>query len=243
MWIENEAPTITEQSEPVKGQRHSHPAFGQISVVKTNISGDGIELFGSKLKHRSALRITISTAHLDRHLNRDWIHNEKDLLTIQMSESQWASFITSQAGVSVPVTFESRSPDDAPVTVVPGIESVENMRETFDREIRERLEKYMELADELHAALQQAASSGKASKGTLVELQKMAHKLSAGMPDSMGFVQKQMAEAMDKTATAAKTEVEAFVFDLAARTGLETLRNQAPLMLESKGKGNEPIEG
>lgn len=243
MWIENEAPTITERPEPFEGERHSHPAFGQITVVKTNVSSDGIELFGSNLKHRGVLRITISTAHLDRHLSRDWIHSEKDLLSFQMSESQWASFISSQAGASVPVTFERRAADDAPVTLVPGIESPENMRETFDREIRERCEKYIALAAELEAALAQAASSGKASKGRLVELQKMAHTLSVGMPNSMGFVQKQMAEAMDKTTTAAKTEVEAFVYDLATRTGLETLRNQAPLLLESKGKGNEPIEG
>ena len=107
-------------------------------------------------------------------LNRDWIHSDRQVASFHMSEAQWASFISSQGGGGTPITFESRPIDSAELQLCPGIESIETMRETFHRELNEKCQHYMAQAIELAEALSLAAADGKAGKGRLVELQKMA---------------------------------------------------------------------
>lgn len=232
--FEKQQPKVERQEGPMEGERYTHPAYGQISVMKGNLSQGGMELFGSDLNHRSVLTITISTAHLDRHLNRDWIRSDRDVVSFHMSEAQWASFVSSQGGSGVPITFERRPDDSAPVNRMPGIESPETMIELFDREIRERCAEYMQSATTLMELTQQALDDGKANKGLLKQMNELAKTLSVGMPNSMGFVQKQMASAMEKTVSAGKIELEAFVNDMAVRTGIEALRNQSVSLIEQR---------
>ena len=240
--FKKQLPQIEPLEGPMSGERYTHPAYGTISVIKGSAGQGGLELFGSNLNHRSVLTITLTTAHLDRHLNRDWIHPQRDVVSFQMSEAQWASFVSAQGGAAVPITFERRPDDSAPVHLVAGIESPETMMEQFDREIRERCAKYVETASSLVERIQLAMQDGKANKGTLKDLLDLATTLSIGMPNSMAFVQRQMAEAMEKTVSAGKIELEAYVNDMATRTGLEALRNQSVTLIEHGGKAESPTD-
>ena len=235
-------PHIQITEGPMEGERYTHPAYGQISVQKSSIgNSDGTELFGSDLIHRNVLTFTINTAYLDRHLNRDWIHSDRQVVSFQMSEAQWATFVSSQGGAGVPITFQTRPVDDARLQVVPGIESPETTREQFDREIRERCEGYMATASQLVEQLQAALTEGKANKTSLKALLDLATNLNTGMPNTMGYVQTQMAKTMDKTVSAGKMEIEAFVNNLAIRTGFEALHQQSVRLLDSKTDRDEPI--
>ena len=229
MSYPKETPSVELIAPPIEGERYRHPAFGQISVTKGQ--GQGMELFGSALSHRSVLTVTISTAHLDRHLSRDWIHSDKQVVSFQMSEAQWASFISSQGGAGTPITFETRAVDGAELQVCPRIESIETMGETFHRELKEKCDYFMTQAAALAAALGETAADGKAGKGRLLELQKMANELAIGLPNSISFIQKQSEEAMEKTVAAGKIEIESFVTDLAVRTGFEALRDQSVTLI------------
>lgn len=239
--FEKQAPAVEITEGPMAGERYTHPAYGQISLAKVGAGQGGAELFGSDLNHRSVITITLSTAHLDRHLNRDWIHADRQLMSFKMSESQWASFISSQGGEGVPVTFEYRAPDDSTLQRMPGIESPETMTEQFDREIRERCEDYIGTATELMDGIQKAMDSGKASKATLKDLLDLARNLSVGMPNTMAFVQKQMAGSMEKMVSSGKLELEAYVNDMAKRTGIEALRENAPARLIDQEKNGADI--
>lgn len=84
--FEKQQPTVTPLSGPMEGERYQHPAYGTISLMKGTCGQEGMELFGSDLNHRSVLTITLSTAHLDRHLNRDWVHSEREVVSFHMSE-------------------------------------------------------------------------------------------------------------------------------------------------------------
>ncbi|NVL49870.1 hypothetical protein F2S72_08970 [Pseudomonas syringae pv. actinidiae] len=230
---EKQAPTVEtlDMGGPMEREKSTHPAFGQISVIRSSVSGNGLELFGSDLNHRNVLTITLNTAHLDRQLNRDWIHGDRQVVSFHMSEAQWAGFVSSPGGAGVPITFETRAPDNAGLEKMPRIESPETMTEQFDREIRERCESYVEHAKQLTERIEQALADGKANKGMLKELHDMSRKLSVGMPNTMAFVQKQMTGAMEKLVTSGKIELEAYVNDMAMRTGIEALRNQSPTMI------------
>jgi hypothetical protein len=238
--LTKQQPHVTLEEGPMAGERYTHPAYGQITVSRGSQSG-GIELFGSDLKHRNMLTITINTAHLDRHLNQDWIHSDKQVLSFHMSESQWASFVSSQGGAGVPITFETRAVDEAPLQFVPGIESPETTREQFDREIRQKCEAYMATANQLVEQLQEALADGKANKTSLKALLDLATNLNTGMPNTMGFVQNQMAKTMEKTVSAGKMEIEAFVNNLALRTGFEALRNQSVTLIDNTVGNDQPI--
>lgn len=225
---ESQKPTVTQLNPPFDGERHSHPAFGMISVAKGIPSNGGVELFGSDLKHRSVMTITLSTAILDRHLNRDWHHSEHEFVRFHMSEAQWASFVSSAGGAGIPITYGLRPVEGAQLQHVPRIEKVESVADTFEREVREKCEAYVATAAELVERLKECAASGKVNKGTLNELAKLASTLSVGLPNSMEFVQKQMREVMERNVNAGKIELEAHVNDLAMRRGFEALREEAP---------------
>lgn len=227
-------PQVQPREGSLGGQCFTHPAFGEISVTKGMVSSGGMELFGSALKHRSVITVTLRTAHLDRHLNRDWIHSDQHVASFHMSESQWASFISSKGDGGTPITFEVRPKDGSEMMVCPGIESAESMRETYHRELLEKCEHYMQQAQNLASALADAAADGKAGKGRLQELRNMAEELSIGLPNTMSFIQKQAETAMEKTVQAGKTEIESFISDLATRTGLEVLREQSVKLIEDK---------
>lgn len=240
---EKQAPNVevSDQGTALEREKYSHPAYGEISVARSTVSGGGLELFGSDLHHRSVLTVTLKTASVDRHLNRDWVHADKQIASFYMSEAQWAAFVSSVGGSGVPITFETRAPDDASLMRVPGIESAETMTEQFDREIREKCEGYIKTATELMQRIETALNDGKANKGTLKELHDLARSLSVGMPNNMAFMQKQMTGAMEKLVTSGKIELEAFVNDMALRTGIEALRNQSPTMLIDQPQQEKPV--
>ncbi|MBA1280471.1 MULTISPECIES: hypothetical protein [Pseudomonadaceae] len=233
MYPTKQHPTVTVEEGATGGERYRHPAFGEISVTKGSVSNGGVELFGSDLKHRNVLTITIRTASSLRLLNRDWISSDRDVVSFQMSESQWASFVSAQGGMPVPITFERRPTDDFKLEMMPGIESRETAQELFDREVRERAEGYLQASAELVERLQAALEEGKANKDTLKELMKLATTLNTGMPNSMSFIREQMSKTMEKIVTSGKIEMEAFVNDLAQRKGLEAMKDQPVMMLAS----------
>lgn len=230
--FETMKPVVTPLEAPHDGERHSHPAFGMISVVKTSANQGGVHLFGSDLNHRSVLTVTLRTAVHERHLSRDWYHTDDEVVQFQMSEAQWATFVSSVGGAGVPITYELRPIDEAPLQLIPRIEKVETVSETFEREVREKCEGYVATAAELFERLAQCAEDGKMNKAVLKEVLGMAKTLSVGLPNSMGFIQKQMREVMERNVSAAKIEVDAFVNDLALRKGFEALRDQSPQLIE-----------
>ncbi|MCF5374501.1 hypothetical protein [Pseudomonas syringae] len=234
-------PSIVANTGHIKGERYTHPAYGQISVVKSSVgSSGGTELFGSSLNHRNVLTITLSTAYMERNLNQDWIHGDRQIVSFQMSESQWATFVSSAGGAGVPITYQTRPVDDAHLQMVPGIESPETMREQYDREIRDSCEAYMATTGKLVEQLEAALVDGKTNKATLKELLALAKNLNIGMPNTMTFVQNQMAKTMDRTVASGKMEIEAFVNNLAQRTGIEALRQESALLIDSKTDIDDP---
>lgn len=81
-----------------------HPAFGMISAVRMS-STPGASLFDSDLRHNRTVRVTIHTATRKRELKHDFIHPERQIVEAEMSEAQWAAFVSSVGTSGVPVTL------------------------------------------------------------------------------------------------------------------------------------------
>ncbi len=237
--MEFEKPKASPNTSGQGGTRYDHPAFGEISVTR----GQGQhaqELFGSPLKHRSGITVTLTTAYNVRDLSRDWIMSDKMVTSFTMSEFQWASLISAVNGGGVPVTYLVRPTDEAPLMSCPQIAWDESQKERLDREIKEKTERYLEQMRELTDRISEMAGSGKANKTQLNELAKQAKAISEGMPNSMAFIQKQGEEAIAATVAAGKAEMEAYVSDMAQRTGLDLMRSQAPALDFSDSQKTKP---
>jgi hypothetical protein len=228
--------TVSNKGTALEPVRYDHDAFGVVRVSKSQ--GTPRTLFGSALRHQQTVDIELSRAHL----NRDWVHGEETIVRWSMSETQWARFVASQGdGTGTPVTLEYAPPRGGGIARMPGLVSGP-AKKTFEDELRESLR---EASAAAQAALAEMGKPG-AKPPTKKDLEALSDLLRHGgkqFEGNMAFVQRSFAESMEKTVEAAKTEVEAFVANLAMRTGLEALRHgTAPTLIEG-GDGHETIDG
>lgn len=205
----------------------SHPAFGVISVTRPSCGGKGTLLFDSAVGHNDYVCIKVSTAQNHRMLNRNFIHEERMVCEFEMSEAQWAHFVSSGAmGRNTPVTFRHKPQIPYVMENVPGIAPLETMKQTFEKEIRQTAKEYIKEIGELKAKIDGLMTTGKANKTQLGEISHQLGIFLNNFPSNLAFTQNQFAEAMEKTTEAAKTDIEAFVMNLAVKTGLDVLREK-----------------
>jgi hypothetical protein len=133
----------------------------------------------------------------------------------------------------------------SPPEQAPAFRRGEHVTKTFEDELRESLREASAGVAAAQAALAEMGKPG-AKPPTKKDLEALADLLRRGgeqFEGNMAFVQRSFAESMEKSVDAAKTEVEAFVANLAMRTGLEALRQgTAPSLIEG-GDGHETIDG
>lgn len=231
MSYTTEAPKVTKTPHDL-GEIIQHPAFGMISVSRPSSGGKGTELFGSALNHNNYVSIKIETAELHRDLNRDWVSPRKIVTEFEMSHAQWAQFVASSGmGQGTPVTLRYRPEDNAKLVCVPGIESNEKLKQTFEREIKEQCARYIADAKTLTKKLADLIESGKTGKTQLKELHHEMSTFSGNFAANMAYVQNSFAEAMENSVEAGKSDIEAFVSNLAQSTGLAFLKQNPPTTL------------
>lgn len=224
--------------------RHEHDAFGRIILNRSH--GGGQAMFGSAIEHNTAVTIEIERAHLDRRLNRDWVHGDETLLRLRMSEHQWAQFVASQGnGSGTQVTLEYAPARGTPLARMPEL-LLDPVRQTFEDEVRKAAREASEGVRKAEAAVREMTKPGaKPSKKDLEALLGLLRAAGEHFEGNMGFAQKSFVEAMESTVSAAKVEVESFVTQVALSTGLEALRNgAAPRLIEARdlpGDGGCPV--
>lgn len=231
-----ESPTVTQTDH---GEKHTHPAYGvmHMTVPRNNY---GMTLFGSDIKHSDTVRITISTATLNRNLNRDFIHEDKQLVSFEMSHAQFAQFITSQGnGSGTPITLE-RAPTEYKLEMIPSIKQIETKNQTFQKEIRETAGK--EIREQFEREinrLEAMIESGKLSKKELSDIHKSMKIRMENFSGNMEYVVKSAEEALAKATTDAKIEVESWIEQRFRSIGKNAV--DVMMKLESTGKANEQI--
>lgn len=159
---------------------NTHPAYGLASVHR--VSSTGTHLFDSDITHSSFMELTFRQAKRDRDAYRDWITDTSGpgLLRVQMSEAQWASFVSSINTNGVPCTVISteKTPRVAEVPHEPRLKhSQDAVRDAADRafrkikEARDTYEAKKNAANlrDLHSAIENAAENVAYAASTLTE--------------------------------------------------------------------------
>lgn len=210
----------------------SHPAFGQISLSRS--SGGSGALYGSDFDHHHRITLRVSTSTVRHRSGTDWYHGSHfaDILELDMSEAQFATFITSaNMGEGSPCTLRSiqnRAIPDLPRprsrTDQFGAEMIKIVQESLDR-----LQGITDKIDEMNLPKTKAAA--------LKHEVRVAHDL---LKSNTPYIAGRFDEHMEVTVEKAKMEVQGFMAGMAQAAGLDALAGSAaPITLLSGPEDSE----
>lgn len=203
----------------------SHPSFGMVSWSRVSTSGGGTELFGSELQHSQLIEITLSAGSRTRSLHQDWYYEDEIVAKVMMSSAQFSEFITTPNASSTPCTFVRRADLKGAVPDYPGHPlAKEFARDEFEKEVHATMQQAQDLADKATATLKGGNLKAGDRKELLHDIQQLMQQVKSNLP----FVADQFGEAMEKTVTDGKQELEAFGAAVVRRHGLDALGASVP---------------
>lgn len=192
------------------GDKITHPAFMQISACRVN---GGIMLYGSEFKHRSFISIRLHTSYEIRGLSRAWHHADKAVMELNLSEAQWATFISSlNAGMGSPATLEFMAGKDK----IPPVELLEPRANTFRREYKETI---ANTVARLKKGIEDAKAA-KVKKSIIADLEGALQ----GLISSAPYVESSFSEHMEDLVQEAKMAANAYAEHIVQQTGVKTLK-------------------
>lgn len=202
----------------------THPAFAMIKANRVSVggAGGGAVLFQSDIKHGSTVRITLETATRKRDLNTDWVHAEKQVVEVELSEAQWASFVSSMNTSGVPATLRWTQADGQ----LPELPYEPRLKESMD-EVRGAAEKLFSKAQAAMADYEQALADKAPAKVRNEALRKLHYTLANSEPN-MTFAAQSLNEHTENVVQKARADIEAMAYTAAAQHGLA--QGQAPLL-------------
>lgn len=211
-------PVVTKDEGPIGGVRINHPAFAQIQASR--VSGH-TALYDSDFMHQHYIVLRICESELHRSL-RDHHYDGKQLIEVAMTESQWATFVSSlNVGGGVPCTLQRRGFEP-----VPQIPQPENRKEQFANDLADKMK-------DIIADLDQAIASAKTKKEAAA-LEKIRMQVASNIP----FIAESFDEHMEGVVERAKCEVHGYANGAVQRLGLQALAERGDILsLEA------PVEG
>jgi hypothetical protein len=203
------------------GKRFDHPAFGQIGAYRQQ--GGAEALYGSDFIHHSVVMLQIKRSSLARDLSHDWHHGEEELIQVYLSESQWATFVSSMnMGDGVPCTLHRVGGE-----VMPGIELAQRT-DQFKSEVEEHVVEAIREIDEVLSNLPQKGAQAGKLRHARMQLQ-----------ENLPFIAKSFGQHMERTVEKAKTEIHGYMNSTMQRLGLANAGNK-PLELNApKSEGDD----
>lgn len=179
-----------------------HESFGFIRASRVH---GRAELFDSAISHQNFVSITIGRAKQERRLHQTWNFTQDELITVDLSEHQFAQFITSMnsgSGSSCTLRRVGGKPIERPPQDM-------NTRQSFEPEMRDETEKVARLLAEGVAKLKSLADQGRATKGQLKEALGAIVDVQNQLISTLPFIMKQFAEHVEELTNRAKSDLSA----------------------------------
>lgn len=192
-----------------------HESYGMIRVNK--FTGNGSQFFGSDIVHNGGMSITISSAEVERGLSSEWYHDNKELIRIQLSSSQFVDAITSGMNTSgVPCTiirFNNKGMEQ--------IDHIDDKIDEFNVDMVDTQTEYLNKIDNILNKLEGTIGKKKAE-----EITHDLRVLKSHISSNTNFVMKCFNEAMEKAVTEAKHSVSNYIDNKVHSMGIEAMRNE-----------------
>lgn len=222
--------TVRYAGDKLERTETTHPAFGQIAASRVT-SGGGAVLYASDFKHGGFMSISISRSTLMRDLSRDWHYAHDELIRVELTEAQWATFVsTPNSGQGVPCTIDriAYQPE------IPLLPPPVDRHSQFAAEVRTDIDRSLARLDALLARLDEVKVGAKVKEELINEVRLARQDIASGIP----FVAKSFDEHVEQTVEKAKIEVHAYVSGAVQRAGLAAIAaGHAPPLLFG---GDEP---
>lgn len=205
-------PVVTKEIGPIGGERITHPSFAQIKADR--VSGNST-LYDSEFNHHNTIRVTVSSSEMVRTLSRNYHFEADDLITIEMSEAQWATFVSSlNVGSGVPCSLRRDHGEG-----IPALSRPITQREKFKVEFDEKITNAIDRLGALESMITDAKLSAKAQKEMVDAINYVKRSFTSSMP----FVAEKFAEHMETTVEKAKIEINAFTTQALIDAGRQSL--------------------
>jgi hypothetical protein len=199
----------------------SHPAFGQIRLSRA--SGRQA-LYGSDFEHQHFVILEICGSELHRSLSNDWHHQTRHKIEINMSEAQWATFVSSMGqGGGVPCTISYDHEGMKPGITLP------DRREQFKGEADEVTARAVKALEQLDAELEGMSLP----KGKTAAIRSSLTTARRALDNALPFVADQFSEHIERTVEKAKVEIHGYMGHVMQCHGLAHMQDQAPLLIEA----------
>lgn len=209
----------------LNGTKENHESFGKVGLSR--VTGGKDNLFGSSVRHSNFIRLRIHTAEKERDLHTNWYFAKKCLMEIDLSPTQFADMITAMnVGDGVPCTIRYVNvPDElnkGQLEPCPSYDQRKQFEDEFRQDVKDIAGNALKLCKEAETLLAQKTIKAADRDLLLGLLRKIEQDIRSNLP----YVSRQFNEAMDKTVSEAKGEVEAFVQNKIVSLGIEALRKQ-----------------
>lgn len=205
-----------EKSGRIDSSVTTHPAFAQIGAFR--ITGTS-HLYGSDFVHNGAIRIKISASELHRDLSKDWHFARGGYLEVELSEAQWATFVSSlNMGEGIPCTLIGRRDGDK-WEYTPWLPAPESRVFQAEEEMSDAGRRALEQLDALIAEI----NGLKVSEKQKAALRDRASSARSSITSTMPFILHQFTKAAERTVERAKVEVNAYATRALTRLGLGAL--------------------
>lgn len=199
-----------------------HESYGMVGLSRFTCGPHGMNLFGSSIQHSSGIALTVMRAEKHRDLNREWYFGRGEIVRLILSPAQFADLITSlNVGQGVPCTLEHVEGKRA--GRCPEVNQRQLFEAEFECDVRKVMDEAGTIVREVSALLNTKANITQAERKTIC---KKLEQLNMHIVNNLPFVQSQFNEAMDKTVTEAKAEVEEFVNAKIHSLGIEALSSE-----------------
>lgn len=201
--------TLDMKDEDLYGREIESPAFGMISASR--ISGE-TNLFGVDYPQGHFIRLTISTARLNRNGGTDRVMSRDDLISVDMSEVQWARMIASPNTSGVSCTLSRYIDPKTGDFLTPRLPDKHVAdKETFKDDVKDRATKAMAAVGDAQTMLASILKGGPLRKGDLQEVLSLLETGNRQMVANVPYMMERAHETIEEATENAKTEVGAYV--------------------------------
>jgi len=222
--------THASQEEKVKRVPQKHPSYGNISIAKVT-SNTNQPHFGSSILERNFIQLQINEASIQRDLNKDYIHDKKNIITVQMTTQQFAEMLTSPNSTGNPVTIVHRAKynGEEEIPETPYVSKMEQFQGEFEERIQEIQEDTARLLNDAQELLNKKGTLKKDEKEHLIKLiQKIGREIDANIP----FIHSQFQKQITKTLGEAKAAIHNFTQEERKNAGLPPTNDHPTLLTD-----------
>lgn len=212
-----------------------HESYGMIGFSRVS-SSRGANFFGSSIRSSHFIELTIRRAERHRNLNQYWYHGRDELINIRLSPNQFADLLTSlNVGFGSPCTIQHIG--GKKMADCPSVDQRTKYEDEFEADVKKTVAEAETLVRKIKIAFDKPSLGKKERAEIAKQLDLLVGHIHGGMP----FIQSQFNEAMDKTVTEAKGEVEAFVNHKIHSLGIDALNTEILAALEAP-LDSEPLQ-